>query len=699
MAHLEDLIETVAEAKLREALRDEVKALKARTPFGLVYERHLPETVGLAVNGALRIGDQVRLRTNPGGHELLRVQSRKGTQVTVADESGREIKVSVADLLTVRRFGDPIFPTLTSVGAVERSPERPFHAVINGENFHALQLLLHACEGQVDCIYIDPPYNTGARDWKYNNNYVDSTDSWRHSKWLSFMEKRLRLAKRLLKPDSVLIVTIDEHEVSHLGGLLEQLFPEAARQMVTIVNNPKGVTQGGLSRVEEYATFCVFGNAQLTSVGDDLLSPQTDEPEIGGAPRWKGLLRSGDEAAREDRADMFYPVLIDPDRHAVLGAGDPLPLHEEPDFDATIDGLTPVWPVRRDVSLGRWSVGRATLLQLIGKGYVALGAHQPSRRTWAISYLSRQLQEQVETGVLVKRSFDEGRNVIDVRYTDPRERRIKTVWHRSAHDAGAAGTDLLKAFLGDKRFNYPKSLYAVRDTIAATVGNNSEALVLDFFAGSGTTLHATALLNAQDGGRRRCVLVTNNEVDEERARRLQAEGCLPGDPAYERHGIFEAVARPRAEAAITGHRPDGSPVPGKYLDGSPYADGFEENCEFFRLDYLDPDQVELDESFDNLHPLLWLRAGAKSRRRQRLPAKQGFAVLAEAGYAVLFDEKAMPELVAALNDAPDVDHVYLRTDSEDAYAEMCEQLSRGITTERLYGDYLDDFRRGVPLGA
>src|SRR5205807_1912373 len=134
-------------------------------------------------------------------------------------------KAPLDELLVVRDFGDPVYPALVPVDEVRRSDDRPYHAVISGENYHGLQALLYAYEGQVDCIYADPPYNTGARDWKYNNDYVDSSDTWRHSKWLSMMEKRLQLAKRLLKPDGVLVCTIDEHEVHHLGVLLEQLFP------------------------------------------------------------------------------------------------------------------------------------------------------------------------------------------------------------------------------------------------------------------------------------------------------------------------------------------------------------------------------------------------------------------------------------------------------------------------------------------
>ena len=131
----------------------------------------------------------------------------------------------VNDLVVVREFGRPIFPGLRCVGRVERGGDKPYHAVINAENFNALETLLYTCEGKVDAIYIDPPYNSGgARDWKYNNNYVGKDDTYRHSKWLSFMEERLRIATRLLNPSrSVLIVAIDENEVHRLALLLERI--------------------------------------------------------------------------------------------------------------------------------------------------------------------------------------------------------------------------------------------------------------------------------------------------------------------------------------------------------------------------------------------------------------------------------------------------------------------------------------------
>jgi adenine-specific DNA-methyltransferase len=136
---------------------------------------------------------------------------------------------------------------------VERGGDKPFHTVINGENFHVLEALTYTHRGKIDAIYIDPPYNTGARDWKYNNYYVEAEDLYRHSKWLAFMERRLNIAKKLLNPErSVLIVTIDEKEYLRLGLLIEQTFEDATIQMVSSVINPKGASRGvGFRRTDE----------------------------------------------------------------------------------------------------------------------------------------------------------------------------------------------------------------------------------------------------------------------------------------------------------------------------------------------------------------------------------------------------------------------------------------------------------------
>ncbi len=695
MAVLDDLVSQVPDRALRERLVKAVGDFRKRQKFGLVFEEHIPETT--AIYGlSIQVGGLVQRRRDLEGKSLFRVArlTHGGKQAVIVKlgVDGQEETVEAKDLLVVKRFGEPMYAALTPVGAVRRGPkDRPHHAVVNGENFHALQLFAYLFEKSVDCIYIDPPYNTGARDWKYNNRFVDNNDAWRHSKWLAMMDKRLRLAKKLLKPDGVVICMVDEHEVHHLGMLLEKLFSGAYRQMVTIVVNPKGVTQERFSRVEEYAIFCFLGNAAISSIGDDLLTPLGDEEDDGtgvAKPRWKGLLRSGTNSRREDRRNMFYPVLVDADQGAVVDVGEPLlPLGEKPNFDKKIKGLVPAWPVRKDVSLGNWGVGHKTLKTLIGKGYVSLGQYDKKRRTWGISYLARTAQEQIATGVLEIVAHDKGRNVVDVRYTAPKARRIKAVWHRTTHDAGAYGADLLRSLLGEgRKFSFPKSVYAVRDCLAAVIAERRDALVLDFFAGSGTTLHSVCLLNAQDGGQRRCILVTNNEVEEKTARRLIEEGHAPGDREFERHGIFEEVTRPRVEAVVRGVRPDGKRIPKEVA-------GFPENVGFFRLDYLDPDEIELGEQFEAVVRALWLAAAGIGQLDDIPKTPVDFYIPKNCPFAILFKASRLRKLLAALEKRPDVTRVWIVTDSEEAYAEACAALPAHVRyTSQLYRDYLRTFR-------
>lgn len=693
---LDGLLAKIDDSHLQDSLRSEIERLREVASFGLVFEKHLPETARL-INHPVRRNSLVAKRSLDDPRTGL-VTAVVGGLATVEWEEGDVETVQVDQLVVVARFGEPIYPGLRPVDRIEEGDDKPFHLVINGENYHALELLQYTHEEKVDVIYADPPYNTGAKDWTYNNDYVDGSDVYRHSKWLSFMERRLILARRLLKPDSTLVVTIDEHEVTRLGVLLEQLFPEADITLVTIVINPKGVTRPGVqrfSRVEEYAYFCFFGDAGLYPLGDDLLSKTTrgSSNEEEKRPRWKGLLRSGSNARRQDRKNMFYPVFIDPDRGAVLGAGDPLPYEEAPDFEAKSGGLTPVWPVRANGELGRWSIGHEKLRELIDKGYVSLGGYDEERRTWALSYLSKQFQEQLEEGVLVVKSYDKTRNVADVVFDDPNlaGRRIKTVWHRTHHDAGVGGTDVVSGLLGGREFSFPKSVYAVRDTLAMLTRDKPDAVILDFFAGSGTTAHAAAMLNAEDGGRRQTILITNNEVGLEEQSALKKAGHLPGDEAWEARGIFYRATKPRIEAAIRGTRSDGKPIPDalKNWDGTPMSDGYRENVEFFELTYQDPNRVERGRAFEAVAPLLWLKSGGVGTRIDT--ACETFEAPDGAVYAVLFDPAYVRELVREISDREEVSTVFVITDSTSAFQQAAAELPAHVEPVQLYSSYLRSF--------
>jgi adenine-specific DNA-methyltransferase len=223
------------------------------------------------------------------------------------------------------------------------------------------------------------------------------------------------------------------------------------------------------------------------------------------------------------------------------------------------------------------------------------------------------------------------------------------------------------------------------------VRNRPEALILDFFAGSGTTLHATCLLNAEDGGRRRSIMVTNNEVSEKLAAHLHStQDVWRGDPEFEAHGIFEAVTRPRCTAVVTGKRPDGDSVGGKYRDGRPISAGFAENVEFFRLDYRDPDELDLDRRSHDLEPIMWLGAGATGEYGR--DNGEDWLIPDGAGYAVLLNQTKFRQFIHALQERPRVRMVYLVTDSPEAYAEMSDGLPRSLRIQMLYHDYRQCFR-------
>ena len=343
MSRLSNLLRQIEaqDPQLAADLKREVKALSGQRAFGLNFERHIPETVELP-GRAVRRGDKVRFLPERGekpGHvdrRLWRVdricRTGQGRVAELVRHQGNEAESQVAsrvddDLVVVAEFRDPVYPGLVSTGKVERGGDRPFHTVINAENFHALQLLLYTHEGSIDAIYIDPPYNSGARDWKYNNDYVDRDDAYRHSKWLAMMERRLKLAKRLLNPEgSALIVAIDEREVHRLALLLEQVFENAEIQMVTSVISAKGVVRPGkFSRVEEHLFVVTIGGLAASPGMRNMLDPIKGDKGATTGLEWLGLRRrepTSVRGARRDPPRVAQPVLSDlrgqPEEHDPL---------------------------------------------------------------------------------------------------------------------------------------------------------------------------------------------------------------------------------------------------------------------------------------------------------------------------------------------------------------------------------------------
>ena len=467
----------------------------------------------------------------------------------------------------------------------------PWNFIIEGDNLQALYLLEKTHKGKVDCIYIDPPYNTGAKDWKYNNDYVDGNDVYRHSKWLSMMNVRLQTAKKLLNPEnSVLICTIDEKEYTRLGCLLEELFPAAKIQMISTAIKPSGSTrETQFSRVNEYIYFVLIGNAYPQNGYVDMLYDNPDDLSESSVT-WQGLRRRGSDGwKRSNSPGGFYPIYIENDTNKLHSVGDAIPLNQDRNSLVPPNGAWCAWPLDPHGREGRWQIKPERLREQLAEGTAFLSKTDKQKGTCSIKYLKDGDRNRVLSGEFLIKGKDPQTGALIIVSKKIANRRPKTMWVMKSHDASAYGTALLSKLIGAQKFSFPKSMYAVRDAMQFFIVDKPEAIVLDFFAGSGTTLHAVNLMNAEDGGNRRCIMVTNNEVSVEEAKKLTQQGYKPGDPEWEALGIAKYVTWPRSVCSIEGKDINGYPLKGEYITLSGkkinMSDGFTANVKYFKCDW------------------------------------------------------------------------------------------------------------------
>ena len=800
MAAIDQYIERIADENLKEQIQMELARLMKKKSFGLVFEHHMPDNL-LTPEVPIRRGTNVVIR-NGKVSDVYEVQSLTETEATCVQLSTmNEVVLPLEDLVAIAQRGDVIYPYLKPMDSVKNAPDSElWHTLIEADNYHALQLLVYLYAGQVDCIYIDPPYNKpDSHDWKYNCDYVDGTDSYRHSKWLSMMEARLKIAKKLLNPkDSVLIVTIDELEYHHLGCLLEQMFPEARIQMVSITINPSGAVRKNMfARSDEYAYFVFIGESKIC---------QDKGRNEAVEARWWYLRRLEYTSRREaGRPLQFYPIYINNETLKVVKIGEPLDPNESRFNVPEIEGSTAVFPVRDDGLEMVWGVTGDTLKRLLDDHVVQILKNDTSPyMPFTIKYLSENYKEKIESGrwEIVGEREDGSKIVIE---TGGKLTRPNSVWRDKRFETKTHGTTLLKNIIGANRFSFPKSLYAVHDTIRYIVAEKPDAIVLDFFAGSGTTLHAVNLLNREDGGNRRCIMVTNNEIGETKEREFLSQGIYPGSEEWERWGIARYVNWPRTKCSILGVDVNDKPIEGEYitsltetkvsdrkfaqinffpagaslkhkkslvalinkqkevklptmtvdvpflvseddscnasiifdvtkidayketLEGNdhitifyivtdkdatyrqvkeeisqlmgkieesvpvsmPMKDGFKANATFFKLGFLDKRSVARGRQLQELLPILWMKAGAKGECPTHVEGD--FVIWPQNHIAILKKESCFRQFRQELNKHPEIEVVYIITDSQNAYLTMIDEL-REFKTYKLYRDYLENFR-------
>lgn len=393
--------------------------------------------------------------------------------------------------------------------------------ILEGDNLHSLYLLQKTHNKSIDVIYIDPPYNTGAKDWKYNNNFVDKNDGFRHSKWLSMMSERLKLSKKLLKDDGVLICAIDENELATLYLLLEDLFGYSyVIDIVTVIHNPRGIQGDNFSYVNEYALF-VYKRGLKAIEARDL---DEDEISLSNLRNWGG------ESMRHDAANCFYPIYVKDNK--IVGFGDDITsedIHPEQTSYDEETGIYSIFPIDISGVERKWRYARQTVESIVDLLHVRKGR-----------------EDRLE--ILIGKTTA----------------KYKTVWTDKKFDANEYGTKLINAMVPENDFDFPKSLYTVYECIHAVVKDKPNAIVLDFFAGSGTTGHAVLKLNNDLGGNRNFILCTNNDIGDKKEREIlklypnakSIEELYDTDiyrEYEEKYGIARSITFPRMRSAIEGY--------------------------------------------------------------------------------------------------------------------------------------------------
>lgn len=337
--------------------------------------------------------------------------------------------------------------------------------LIEGDNLASLKLLEKTHKGKIDLIYIDPPYNTGAANWIYDNDYVDGNDLFKHSKWLSMMQSRLEIAKRLLTPKGVLICAIDENESATLRLLLDNIFgTDYEYDCITIIHNPRGIQGKNFSYTNEFAYFVI-------PKGDKIICERKlSRDEV----YWSPLRNWGSESLRSDARNCFYPIIVDGEK--IVGFGDVSPENYHPKKNVVLeDGKIAIYPIDSKGVERKWRYARQTV-------------------------------ESINQYLAVKKT----REIYDIEIGKTFGT-YKTVWSDPKYDANGYGKQLLNSLLPNCEFDFPKSLWNVYDCLYSVVAQNINACILDFFAGSGTTGHAVMKLNEEDNGNRHFILCTNNE--------------------------------------------------------------------------------------------------------------------------------------------------------------------------------------------
>lgn len=459
-------------------------------------------------------------------------------------------------------------PVFTEVAEKEITGNEnlPYNFILEGDNLHSLKLLEKTHKEKIDVIYIDPPYNTKNKDFVYDDTYIDELDGFKHSKWLSFMSERLLIARNILTQNGVIVISIGYQEVHNLMVMCQELFDNRQVTCVT-VQTSGGKPNGGFNFSHEYLVFI--------SPHDFVPNPSEDAMNEYSSPYHGMNLANFNQTQRPNQA---YPIYVD-SNGCIVGCGKSLQERVKEgiytgdlsgftfDYDESPTGTVAIWPVTTKGDSCVWRLISSRLLSDWKKGYIKIAPKnsKKNKNLYTIQYLSAGVIGKIKSGEFdVYRINDrEDTPTIDIEKYKTAGADIQTVWTDKQFYT-TKGSNQIKEIFGCKAFPYPKPLELISGILRRIVHDNS--IVLDFFAGSGTTGQAVLELNQYDGANRSFILCTNNE-----------------------NNICESVTYPRIKTIITGKR----------LDGSVYSEGIPANIKCYKTDFINKISDNLEYSIGN----------------------------------------------------------------------------------------------------
>lgn len=552
--------------------------------------------------------------TNEEKSELLGLLRKQKKYGLVWEDKPEDVEERLREKL-------PVLVEDTSKALISTEADAPNHILIEGDNLEALTALTYTHEGKIDVIYIDPPYNTGNKDFVYNDSFVDREDGYRHSKWLSFMAKRLHIAKRLLSDKGVIFISIDDNEQAQLKLLCDEVFSYI--NFVGMISRATGTTTGqdtgSLGKSCDY--ILVYASKENYQIGGIPLSEKdleryslTDEK---GNFSILQLRRTGGEDKREDRPTMFFPI--------------------------TAPDGTEVYPYGPTGYESRWRVGPEKVKEMRKQNLLYF--KKDKNNDWKVYY-----------------KF----------YSDNKTKRPSNLWIDI--DGNKKAQIELKEVLGEKMFDTPKPTQLVKKILEIT--NSFNSTILDFFAGSGTTLHATMELN-KDGGHRKCILVTNNE-----------------------NNICEDVTYERNKRVIKGYTtPKGEEVPGLTAN----------TLRYYRTDFVPREKTQKNmralvvaatdmlciknDIYTETHEI----GGAKMRPSLARHFKNGNKEM-----LIIYDDRAIPYIVDKLNDIdvkePIMVYVFSPNDYPytDEFFEVADKVTLCALPAAIYDAYHKVMKKPKP---